>query len=109
MAGRRFHQGGATSRIAGHDSPGPSLTADHDAIEELNRRWWDWQADRWDGSGLRLIADNDLTYHHSVEVTFTDVVWVACADLFHHPVLSPPAPSGGLPEDFVISFERPSR
>lgn len=37
-------------------------------LEDLNRRWWDWQADRWDGSGLRLIADNDLTYHHSVEV-----------------------------------------
>ena len=62
-------------------------------LEELNRRWWDWQADRWDGSGLRLIADNDLTYHHSVEVTFTDVVWVACADLFHHPVFRPATPS----------------
>jgi hypothetical protein len=37
-------------------------------LEDLIRRWWDWQADRWDGSGLRLMADNDLTYHHSVEV-----------------------------------------
>ncbi len=56
----------------------------------LNGQWWDWQVDRWDISGLRLIADNDLTYHHNVEVTFTDVVWVSCADLFHHPVFRPP-------------------
>lgn len=55
----------------------------------LNGRWWDWQVDRWDASGLRLIADNDLTYHHSVEVTFTDVVWVSCTDLFHHPAFRP--------------------
>lgn len=56
----------------------------------LNGRWWDWQVDRWDVSGLRLIADNDLTYHHSVEVTFTDVVWASCSDLFHHPGFRPP-------------------
>lgn len=47
----------------------------------------------WDTSGLRLIADNDLTYHRSVEVTFIDVVWVASADLFHHPVFRPPTPT----------------
>jgi len=46
--------------------------------------------DLWDGSALRLVADNDLTYHHSVEVTFTDVVWVSSADLFHHPVFRLP-------------------
>lgn len=56
----------------------------------LNDRWWDWQVERWDVTGLRLIADNDLTYHHSVEVTFTDVAWVSCADLFHHPVFRSP-------------------
>jgi hypothetical protein len=56
----------------------------------LNGRWSDWQVNRWDISGLRLTADNDLTYHHHVEVTFVDVVWVSCADLFHHPVFRPP-------------------
>lgn len=62
-------------------------------ITELSHRWWDWQVAAWDGPGLRLIADNDLTYHHSVEVTFTDVAWVACADLFHHPVFRPATPA----------------
>ncbi|WP_109595960.1 hypothetical protein [Actinoplanes xinjiangensis] len=61
----------------------------HDLMT-LNDRWWDWQVDRWDVSGLLLVADNDLTYHHSVEVTFTDVVWVSCTDLFHHPVFRTP-------------------
>lgn len=56
----------------------------------LTGRWWDWQVDRWDATGLRLIADNDLTYHHSVEVRFSDVVWVACAETFHHPVFRSP-------------------
>ncbi|MDI6100912.1 hypothetical protein QLQ12_20060 [Actinoplanes sp. NEAU-A12] len=56
---------------------------------ELNGRFWDWQVDRWETSVFRLIADNDLTYHHSVEVTFADVAWVSCADLFHHPAFRP--------------------
>ncbi|GAA2887589.1 hypothetical protein Acy02nite_82430 [Actinoplanes cyaneus] len=61
----------------------------HDLVT-LNGQWWDWQVDRWDVSEFRLIADNDLTYHHSVAVTFTDVAWVSCADLFHHPVFRSP-------------------
>ena len=64
-------------------------------LTDLTGRWWDWQVDVWDGSGLRLIADNDLTYHHSLTVTFIDVVWVAVADLFHHPVFRPPTPAEG--------------
>jgi hypothetical protein len=56
----------------------------------LTDLWWDWEADRWDVSGLRLIADNDLTYHHAVEVTFSEVAWVAVADRFHHPIFRPP-------------------
>ncbi|WP_097329220.1 hypothetical protein [Paractinoplanes atraurantiacus] len=59
----------------------------------LNGRWWDWQVDQWDTSVLRLRADNDLTYHHSVEVTFTEVVWASSADLFHHPVFRAPTPA----------------
>jgi hypothetical protein len=61
-----------------------------DELLPLTNRWWDWEAERWDVTGLRLIADNDLTYHHAVEVTFTEVAWVAVADLFHHPVFRPP-------------------
>lgn len=49
--------------------------------------------DLWDASTFRLIADNDLTYHHSVEVTFTDVVYVSSADEFHHPIFGPPTPA----------------
>jgi hypothetical protein len=58
-------------------------------LEELTGKWWDWQVDRWDTSTFRLMADNDLTYHHSVEVSFTDVAWAPSADLFHHPVFRP--------------------
>ncbi|GAB7045571.1 hypothetical protein JCM9534A_06970 [Catenuloplanes indicus JCM 9534] len=54
---------------------------------------WPGSIAGWDGAGLRLVADNDLTYHHCVEVTFTDAVWSACADLFHHPVFRPATPS----------------
>jgi hypothetical protein len=61
-----------------------------DDLLRMSGRWWDWQVDRWDASVFRLIADNDLTYHHSAEVTFTDVWWVSAADLFHHPVFRPP-------------------
>ncbi|GAA4953708.1 hypothetical protein [Actinoplanes utahensis] len=64
-----------------------------DDLRELNDRWWDWQVERWDVAALRLVADNDLTYHHSVEVTFSDVAWVSCADLFHHPVFRDPTPA----------------
>jgi hypothetical protein len=58
-------------------------------LEGLTGRWWDWQVDLWDVSTLRLVADNDLTYHHSVEVSFSDVAWVSSADTFHHPVFRP--------------------
>ena len=60
---------------------------------DLTGRWWDWRVDLWDSSTLRLIADNDLTYHHSVEVSFTDVAWVAAADTFHHPAFRPATPA----------------
>jgi hypothetical protein len=31
--------------------------------------------------------------HHSVEITFTTVVWVSSADLFHHPIFRVPTPA----------------
>ena len=61
-----------------------------DELTALNGRWWDWQVDRWDAAGCRLVAANDLTYHHSVTVTFTEVAWMSAADAFHHPVFRPP-------------------
>jgi hypothetical protein len=62
-------------------------------LTDLTGRWWDWQVSRWDAAVFRLVADNDLTYHHCVEVTFTDAVWVGCADMFHHPVFRSPTPA----------------
>jgi hypothetical protein len=46
----------------------------------------------WDWSTLRLIADNDLTHHHNVEISHTDVSRAATADLFHHPTFRPATP-----------------
>jgi hypothetical protein len=67
----------------GHDSQVADLTT-------LTGRWWDWEVSRWDAAGLTLVADNDLTYHWSVEVSFVGVTWVAIADSFSHPVFRQP-------------------
>jgi hypothetical protein len=60
---------------------------------DLTGRYWDWRVELWDSSTLRLIADNDLTYHHNIEVSFNDVAWAATADLFHHPTFRPATPA----------------
>ena len=65
----------------------------HAQLVDLTGRYWDWRLEHWDSSTLRLIAGNDLTYHHNVEVSFTDVVWAAIADLFHHPAFRPATPA----------------
>jgi len=62
-------------------------------LTDLTGRWWDWQIDLWNASVFRLVADNDLTYHHCVEVTFTDAAWVGCADMFQHPAFRSPTPA----------------
>lgn len=62
-------------------------------LMDLTGRWWDWRVDLWDCSTLRLVAGNDLTYHHCVEVSFTDVAWAATADTFHHPTFRPATPA----------------
>jgi hypothetical protein len=59
-------------------------------LTELTGRWWDWEVDHWDAAGFRLIADNDLTYHHCAEISFTDVAWVAVTTMFSHPVFRRP-------------------
>lgn len=60
---------------------------------DLNDRWWDWQVASWDGESLRLIADNDLTYHHSVEVLFEETAYVKLPAQFSHPVFRAPTAS----------------
>jgi hypothetical protein len=75
----------------GHDRRVTNLTT-------LTGRWWDWEVRRWDPAALTLVADNDLTYHWSVEVSFVGVVWVAIADSFSHPVFRQPT---GAELDFV--------
>lgn len=62
-------------------------------LMDLTGRYRDWRVEHWDSSTLRLIADNDLTYHHNVEVSFSDVAWAATADLFHHPTFRPATPA----------------
>lgn len=57
---------------------------------DLNNRWSDWQVASWDGESLRLIADNDLTYHHSVEVVFEETAYVMLPAQFYHPCFRPP-------------------
>jgi hypothetical protein len=59
-------------------------------LANLNGRWWDWRVEGWDGGRLRLIAGNDLTYHHQVEVTFGGVAYVCCPSEFSHPVFRDP-------------------
>ncbi len=56
----------------------------------LNDRWWDWRVASYDGWTLRLIADNDLTYHREVEVRFEGVAYMSLPTDFHHPVFRDP-------------------
>jgi len=54
-----------------------------DAVLRFNGRWSEWAVWRWDRLSLNVVANLDLTYHHEVEVTFSNVEYA--------PV---PAPSG---------------
>ncbi|MDH6465569.1 hypothetical protein M2302_005771 [Micromonospora sp. A200] len=54
-------------------------------IELPEGSWWDWDALHFDGSQLRLAAGHDLTYHHGLEVVFTDVAYLACPTQFRDP------------------------
>ena len=56
-----------------------------DDLVSLNGRWPDWAVSQWDGLTLVLIADLDLTYHHAVEVSFSDVQFVGTTDSFSFP------------------------
>jgi hypothetical protein len=54
--------------------------------------WWDWEVRHYDGSRLTLVAGHDLTYHHGLEVVFTDTVYVRCPMAFSDPEFREPTP-----------------
>ncbi|MER7517450.1 hypothetical protein [Streptomyces sp. NPDC126499] len=54
--------------------------------------WWDWTVLGYDGSRLTLAADHDLTYHHGLEVVFTDTLYVRCPMDFADPDFREPVP-----------------
>ncbi|MEV0397899.1 hypothetical protein [Polymorphospora rubra] len=55
--------------------------------------WWDWEVLGWNGSELRLAAGYDLTYHHGLELVFTDVDYLACPTRFSDPRFRDPTSS----------------
>ena len=67
--------------------------------------YWDWRLDRldpligtdgskpWTPNTLTIIADYDLSYHHSVEVVFKDVGYIECPTEFSHPKFRDAIPS----------------
>ncbi|MFY4723578.1 hypothetical protein [Streptomyces sp. LaBMicrA B280] len=52
--------------------------------------WWDWEVIGWDAGALRLAADHDLTYHHTLEVVFVAPALVSCPLAFQDPVFRAP-------------------
>lgn len=52
--------------------------------------WWDWDVLHFDGSELTLAAGHDLTYHHGLEVVFTDVAYMAFPTQFQDPSFRAP-------------------
>ncbi|MFN8077916.1 MAG: hypothetical protein U0Q15_21190 [Kineosporiaceae bacterium] len=75
--------------------------------------FWDWEVLSWSGGTLILAAGTDLTYHHQLEVIFTEVAYVALPSLFHHPTFRPPtaeelravADQVGAPAPVVVAFD----
>ncbi|WP_148018390.1 hypothetical protein [Streptomyces sp. OR43] len=54
--------------------------------------WWDWDIVAWEPGRLRLGAGHDLSYAHSLELVFSDPVFVACPAFFQDPVFRAPTP-----------------
>ncbi|MGW4895890.1 hypothetical protein ACWEQL_27090 [Kitasatospora sp. NPDC004240] len=54
--------------------------------------WWDWDVVEWNAGRLRLGAGYDLTYHHGLELVFTDPLHVTCPVAFQDPVFRDPTP-----------------
>jgi hypothetical protein len=62
-------------------------------LELPNGTGLDWAVESWDGWTLTLIADNDLTYHHIVEVRFSYTRYVAVPPEFDSVVFRDATPS----------------
>ncbi|NBM14430.1 hypothetical protein [Streptomyces sp. GC420] len=54
--------------------------------------WWDWDVVAWDAARLRLGASHDLSYHHGLELVFSDPAFVMCPAAFHDPAFREPTP-----------------
>lgn len=52
--------------------------------------WWDWDVIAWNAAELRLAAGYDLTYHHGLELVFSDPTLVSCPAQFHDPAFRAP-------------------
>ncbi|MFG2036539.1 hypothetical protein [Dactylosporangium sp. NPDC048998] len=61
-------------------------------IELPEGPWSDWDVLQFDGANLRLAAGYDLTYHHGLEIVFTDVAYLACPIYFWDPRFREPTP-----------------
>jgi hypothetical protein len=46
--------------------------------------WWSWEVQRYDGATLVIIAGHDLTYHHEIELSFSDVAYIEAPTQFEH-------------------------
>jgi hypothetical protein len=59
--------------------------------------WWSWAIWRYDGATLTLISGNDLTYHHELELSFSDVEFIEVPAQFERAAFREPTGTGTLP------------
>ncbi|MFE0462930.1 hypothetical protein ACFW1A_27120 [Kitasatospora sp. NPDC058965] len=52
--------------------------------------WWDWDVVEWNAGRLCLGAGDDLTYHHGLELVFSDPLLVVCPAAFQDPTFREP-------------------
>ncbi|WP_194899417.1 hypothetical protein [Catenulispora pinisilvae] len=81
-------------------------------LEIPDGNWWDWDVVAWDGARFVIGSNYDLSYSHSLELVFTDPVYVQCPALFHDPVFREPTPEEerlvrrtGEPFPVLVAFE----
>ncbi|MFB7451876.1 hypothetical protein [Streptomyces sp. NPDC056194] len=69
--------------------------------------WWDWEVRHDDGSRLTLVAGHDLSYHHGLEVVFTDTLHVRCPMDFSDPEFRAPTPEERAEAARLVGTEPP--
>ena len=69
--------------------------------------WWDWTVLGYDGSRLTLAAGHDVTYHHGLEVVFTDTLYVRCPMDFADPAFREPTPEERAEVTRLVGDEPP--